>query len=699
MHIFIDKKEYNLEKDFLTINQALVELSLEPVTELCLHPALSTNKSCKFCLVKVVDGSSSSGKHRLLPACSTLVKDEMRIEVYTEEAIEVRKNLIEIVANRHPLECPLCERIGDCKLQNVMFEYDAKSLNVNSESNFLHTKDIECLVSCKMTRCIDCMLCVKFCEEITGKREFISVNDSNTIVNGEDFFPNISRSSNIIANVIDICPVGALVPFSGEKGVFHASDLVYTSSIDIMDPILPSVKVGSFEDSVKSIVPEYNNERNGYWIGDKSRYIFDANDVNRIENPWIRRNDKLVPATWEEAYEEIASHTVNLSKDDVAGMIGDFVDLETIYLLKKLFEFFDYKHLDSKPTNFYFNENLKNGDYLFNSGIKGIEKADAILIIGSNLYNESPTLVVKIREALSKNKTNIFLIGDDCEFSFPYTHLGNDEKALAMILGNDNNIARVFAKAKKPMIIVGESVFRHKQAGRILNMIKLFSEKYEIVKDNWNGYNVILNNLSIINASALGINPSKDYGTNSILSKIDNLYIKMLWLFNVDGLDTERLKNTFIIYQGSFGNDLAEVANVILPSATYFESNASYMNIEGEILHTSRAVNAPRLVKENWEIVYELAEKLGCAFHYKSLGEVREYMQKEQSSVFENQVEHGAKIASNLHTKNSNSVEELKKIKISGIFDSYYNTNIFTKNSKTMAMCYDLFLSQKGDKK
>lgn len=688
MRIFIDKKEYNLEKEILTINQALVELDLIPIAGICLHPALSFNKSCKFCLVKVMD---SGGKYKLLPACSTLVKDKMSIEVYTEEAIEIRKNLIEIIANNHPLECPLCEKIGDCKLQDIMFEYDAKSLNVNSEGKFLHTKDIDYLVSCKMTRCINCMLCVKFCEEITGKKEFISVNNANTVVNGEEFFPSISRSSNIIANVIDICPVGALVPFSGEKGVFHAGDLIYTSSVDIMDPILPSVKVGAFEDAVKSVVPEYNKDLNGYWIGDKSRYIFDANDVNRIETPWIRKNDTLVPATWEEAYEEIVSHIVNLSKDDVAGLIGDFVDLETMYLLKKLFIFFDYKHLDAKPIDFYANKQLERGDYLFNSGIQGIEESDAILIVGSNLYNETPTLVVKIREALTKNHKDIFLIGDDCKFSFPYTYLGDNEEALSGILAPDNGIARAFAKAKKPMVIVGEAIFRHKQAESIFNVIKLFSEKYEVVNKDWNGYNVILNNLSVVNASILEINPSINYGINSILSKIDNLYIKLLWLFNVDNLDTERLKNTFVIYQGSFGNDLAEVANVILPSATYFESDASYANIEGRVLHTSCTINAPRLVKENWKIVFELAEKMGCTFHYRDLGELREYMEKEHSAIaYNGKIRHNLPIA-----PSSNNGQELKNTKISSIFDSYYNSNIFTKHSKAMTMCYDLFLSQK----
>ncbi len=647
----------------LTVLQACEKAGAE-IPRFCYHEKLSIAGNCRMCLVEMEKSPKP------IASCAMPATDGMVIKTNTPKIEKSRKGVMEFLLANHPLDCPVCDQGGECDLQDQSMFYGIDKSRFKENKRAVPDKNMGPLIKTQMTRCIHCTRCVRFATEVAG------VPELGAIGRGEDMqittYLEQSVQSELSGNVIDLCPVGAL---TSKPYVFEARpwELKKTETIDVMDAVGSNIRVDTYDWEVKRVLPIINEDINEEWISDKTRYACDGLLNQRLDTPYIKYNNKFEKASWKEVYNIIKSKVENTDSEKICGFVGDLTNMETSFIFKEFLErTINTRKYDFRPKKRLI-DNSKRENYLFNSTINGIEKADLILLIGTNPRFEATMLNARIRKAFVNNNTKIISLNNVGELTYEYQCLDGKTKTFKDIIDNNHEISRKIINSKNPMIILGESFQKLKSANYLFNSLKEFLSKYNKFTQDWNPLNLLS-----VDASTVG-NLDLDLidNSNTILDDLNKNKFEIVFLAGQDNLDFKK-KDEFIIYQGSHGDRGAEIADIILPGAAFTEQSGYYTNLEGKIQKAYKASYPPGDAKEDWQIINDLAEIMNKRKLFNDKDEL-------ESSMFNYLKIKQEQLTSdhNYKKNDDNFVNEILDIK----FKDYYFSNVIARSSKTMLEC------------
>jgi NADH-quinone oxidoreductase subunit G len=609
----IDDQEIDVPEE-MTVLQAAQMLGVE-IPVFCYHPKLSIAGNCRMCLVEM-DKSPKP-----IASCAMPASEGMVIRTHTPMVKKAREGVLEFLLINHPLDCPICDQGGECDLQDITMAYGGDTSRFDLNKRAVPDKDFGPLIETAMNRCIQCTRCVRFATEVAGVPELGATGRGENMEIGT--YVQRTITSELSGNMIDICPVGALTskPYSYRGRPWELSS---TPSVDVFDAVGSSIRIDSRGREVMRILPRQNDDINEDWISDKSRFAYDGLKYQRLDQPYVRGKDGLLqPATWDEAFAFIIERLQHIPGHHIAALAGDMVDLESMAALKDLMTALGSPHIDCRQDG----SKLGHGprcSYLFNTTIEGIEKADFCLLIGTNPRWEAPLINARIRKNYLNTGLFVARLGAPHELGYPVEDLGNDPLILEQILKGKHPLAARLKAAKHPMLIVGAGILQREDGRALLEVARQIAEKYGSIHDAWNGFNVLHTAASRVGGLDLGFLPPVEHGgLPDIFHRIKRKEIQAVYLLGADEIDMKKLKSAFVIYQGHHGDRGAEVADVILPGAAYTEKSGTYVNTEGRVQRSLKAVSPPGEAKEDWTIIRALSEKLGLELPYNTIEEVR----------------------------------------------------------------------------
>ncbi len=410
----------------------------------------------------------------------------------------------------------------------------------------------------------------------------------------------------------------------------------------------------------------------------------------RIDVPYIKINNKLQKSTWDEAINLLVDKIQSIQSNEIAGHIGDMINMESALGFKKFFELIKSKNLEFREKNFYINSEEKM-NYIFNSSIAGIEDSDLILLIGTNPRKEATILNARIRKTFVQKKVPIFSIGDPGDLTYEYDIIGNTTDEIKKIINKEHNFTQKLLSAKKPIIIIGESALELKSGAFIFEEFKKFLIKNNLINDDWNGLNILIQNASTVGLLDLKILQDQKEKTSSFFYDLENKKFKLLYLLGSDNLEFKKDKE-FVVYQGSHGDRGAEIADIIFPSATYTEQNGLYENLEGRVQECKKASYPIGDALEDWKIFKKIIKKLGLReenFNFDLLR--REVLKIIPNFSGLNNLPKKSEVQKNIIETNFFS----EKIFIRDI--DYYYSNSISRSSKTMSECRQIRQNLKKD--
>ena len=670
--IIINEKEIEFEKG-MTVLQAC-ELADVEIPRFCYHEKLSIAGNCRMCLVEM------ERSKKPIASCAIPAAEGMKIKTNTEFVQKARKGIMEFLLANHPLDCPVCDQGGECDLQDQSLFYGFDKSRFSENKRAVKDKYMGPLIKTQMTRCIHCTRCVRFAEEVAGVPEIGAAG------RGENMeittYLEQSMTSELSANVIDLCPVGALTskPYAFEARPW---ELKKTESIDVMDAVGSNIRVDTYGWEVKRVLPRLNNEINEEWISDKTRYACDGLSKQRLDRPYVKKNGKLVKSSWDEAMELIKSKINFINPNEIGAHIGDMASIETIFSFKNLLKKINCDNFDFREKKFFINPKDKI-NYLFNSSIQGIEECDLVLLIGCNPRHEATMVNARIRKLFAKNKIPIFSIGNPGDLTYDYTLLGEDINELKNVIEGKSVFNTELKNKKKPIFIIGESALELANAKYILEQTKNFLIKNNFINDKWNAFNILTQNASTVGAIDLKFYNIKDENNFIFFDKLKNQDFKLLYLVGSDNLEINK-NNEFIIYQGSHGDRNAEIADVILPSPAYTEQDGLFANLEGRIQECRKASYPTNESMEDWKIFNLISNNLFKTNLFNDFSSIRELSLKEIPQF--SQIDLLPKRNKATNHDNSSLISN-EKIEIRSI--DYYYSNAIARASKTMSDCRNI---------
>ena len=581
-----------------TVLQAC-EAAGKEIPRFCYHERLSIAGNCRMCLVEVKPGPPKPQASCALPAAD---KQEIRTDSAMVKA--AREGVMEFLLINHPLDCPICDQGGECDLQDQAMAYGRGRSRYDESKRAVTEKYMGPIVKSIMTRCIHCTRCVRFAEEVAGIEEIGAVG------RGENMqitsYLEKAVTSELSGNVVDLCPVGALTakPYAFEARPW---ELRKTPSIDVMDAVGTNIRLDSRGRQVLRALPRLNEDVNEEWAHNKTRHHVDGLVRRRLDRPFVRRDGKLVPASWDEAFAAIAAVNAGSS---VAAIAGDLLDCETMFAAKALVAAMGSDLLEGRQTGMAYDVSSM-GAVAFNSTIAGVEDADAILLVGSDLRHEAPLINTRVRKAIKKG-AKVWAIGPETDLTYRAEWLGDDLGVLGKL---PDALTDAFGKAEKPLVLLGPGAIA-KGHGAALAAARTLG----VVKDGWNGFNMV--HLAAARMGALMLGYARDGG----IATIAGANPKLVFFLGADEVDFSRFAGSFKVYVGHHGDRGAAHADVVLPGATYAEKPGTFVNMEGRVQRAERAVFPPGDAREDWSILRALSERLGHTLPFDSFEELRAQM-------------------------------------------------------------------------
>ena len=659
-----------------TILQAAESVGVE-IPRFCYHDRLSIAGNCRMCLVDVEKSPKP------VASCAMPVGEGMVVHTKSDRANKARNGVMEFLLINHPLDCPICDQGGECDLQDQAMAYGADRGRYHENKRAVKDKYMGPVVETVMTRCIHCTRCVRFATEVAG------VPQLGATGRGEDMeittYLEGALSSELSGNVVDLCPVGAL---TSKPYAFNARpwELRKTESIDVMDAVGTNVRLDARGRQVLRVLPRVNEDVNEEWLADKSRHAVDGLRYQRLDQPFVRKNGKLSPASWDEAFAAIVGKVRGMSGAKFAAIAGDTVDAEAMIALKDLGTALGSANFDCRQDGAALDPAVR-ASYLFNSTIAGIELADVVLIVGANPRKEAPVLNARIRKRYLRGAFQVAVIGEATDLTYKYEHLGANADLLSKIADGSHPFAAALKNAKKPMIIVGMAALTRADGAAILAAAKSVADNCGLIKDGWNGFNVLHTAAARVGGLDAGFVPGacgKD--TRGILDGASKGEIDVVYLLGADEIDTAKLGKAFVIYQGHHGDRGAHRADVILPGAAYTEKDGTYVNTEGRVQRALRSVFPPGDAREDWTILRALSEKLGKSLPYDTLAQVRARL------AFVNPLFTGVEKVQAAEWKAFGAAGAISATGFDYPVKNYYMTDPISRASRTMAQCTEEFV-------
>ncbi len=612
--LIVDGNEIEVE-DGTTLMHACEAAGAE-IPRFCYHERLSIAGNCRMCLVEV------EGSPKPIASCAMLVndlppnRDGSPKKVFTTSAVakKAREGVMEFLLLNHPLDCPICDQGGECDLQDQAMAFGLGGSRYDENKRAVENKYIGPLIKTVMTRCIHCTRCVRYMTEVAG------VEELGLIGRGEDAEITTYLEKGILsemsANAVDLCPVGAL---THRPWAFNARpwELTKTESIDVMDAVGSNIRVDTRGREVMRILPRNNDAVNEEWISDKTRHIVDGLKTQRLDRPYVRVDGRLQPATWKEALDVVAQRLRSTHPAKIGALAGDLAGAEEMFALKQLMMQLGVANLDGRQAGEALDPALGRASYLFNSTIEGIDQADAVMIIGANPRLEAPVLNARIRRQWRDRGLLVGVVGAAVDLGYAYNHLGTAPAALEQF------IAHPPANKDRPMFIIGTAALARPDGAAVLALAAKAALALGVVKDGWNGFNILHAAAARVASLDLGFvpGPKGQSAAQMAAGGVDVIY-------NLGADEIDIAPGPFVIYQGSHGDRGAHRADVILPGAAYTEKSATYVNTEGRAQHTLRAIFPPGEAREDWAILRALSAEIGQALPFDTIEELRAAMYK-----------------------------------------------------------------------
>ena len=594
--IIIDDQEIEVDPA-LTLLQACEQAGIE-VPRFCYHERLSIAGNCRMCLVEVVGGPPKPAA-----SCAMQVKD-MRpgpdgappvIKTTSPMVKKAREGVMEFLLINHPLDCPICDQGGECDLQDQAMAYGVDFSRYREAKRATDDLDLGPLVETHMTRCISCTRCVRFTTEVAG------ISQMGQTGRGEDAeitsYLNETLNSNLQGNIIDLCPVGALVskPYSFTARPW---ELTKTESIDVMDALGSSIRVDTKGREVMRFLPRNHDGVNEEWISDKTRFVWDGLRRQRLDRPYVRVDGKLKPATWPEA---LAAAATAMKGKKIMGLVGDLASTEAAFALKEL-----VTSLDGEVECRVDDAKLPAGNrsaYVGTARIEDLDSARNVFLVGTNPAVEAPVLNARIRKAWLKGAT-VTMIGEDADLTYEHVHAGDGRTALTDAAKDVSDEV----KDAPSVVVVGQGALTAEDGADVLAAAQALAEA------TGSKFMVLHTAASRVGAMDLG---AVSEGGIAYAASAEVVY-------NLGADEIEIPEGPFVIYQGSHGDRGAHRADVILPGAAYTEENGLFVNTEGRPQLAMRAGFAPGDAKENWAILRALSAELNATLPFDSLAQLRQ---------------------------------------------------------------------------
>jgi NADH-quinone oxidoreductase subunit G len=617
--LIIDGKLIEVE-DGITLIQACEQAGVE-IPRFCYHERLSIAGNCRMCLVEV------QGMPKPAASCAMGVNDlppnkdgsPKVISTRSPMVKKAREGVMEFLLINHPLDCPICDQGGECDLQDQAMAYGMGGSRYAENKRAVDEKYLGPLIKTAMTRCIQCTRCVRYMTEVAG------VEELGAIGRGEDMeittYLEQGMMSELSANVVDLCPVGAL---THRPWAFNARpwELGKTESIDVMDAVGSAIRVDTRGREVLRILPRINDAVNEEWISDKARHVADGLRTQRLDRPYVRKSGRLEPAGWDEALKLVAGRLKSAKPERIGAIAGDLAAAEDMFALKDLLARLGSKTVECRQDGARLDPTLGRSSYLFNATIAGIEQADAILLVGTNPRLEAAVLNARIRKRWRQGNVAVGLIGEQVDLTYPYDYLGAGPQTLKDVADGRHSFAGTLSAAKHPMVIVGAGAIRRADGGAVLALAAKVAVAANKGKDAaWGAFNVLHTAASRVAGLDLGfVCPDLD--------AFDPGSLDVVYLLGADEFLMAGLGKAFVIYQGSHGDAGAERADVVLPGAAYTEKSGTYVSTEGRAQVTAKAAFPPGEAREDWAIVRALSAHVGHTLPYDSLSQLRAAMYK-----------------------------------------------------------------------
>ena len=592
--IVIDDNEIEVDSA-MTLIQACEQAGIE-VPRFCYHERLTIAGNCRMCLVEVVGGPPKPAA-----SCAMQVRDLRPgpegqppvIKTNSPMVKKAREGVMEFLLINHPLDCPICDQGGECDLQDQAMAYGVDFSRFREAKRASTDLDLGPLVETHMTRCISCTRCVRFTTEVAG------IAQMGQTGRGEDSeitsYLGETLNSNLQGNIIDLCPVGAL---TSKPYAFTARpwELTKTETIDVMDALGSNIRVDTKGREVMRILPRNHDGVNAEWISDKTRFVWDVLRRQRLDQPYLRENGKLRPATWPEALQAAAAA---ISGKNLVGLIGDLVPVEAGFALKNLVEGLGGAvecRVDGAKL-----PALNRSGYVGSASIEDIDAADEIYLIGCNPRLEAPVLNARIRQAWTKG-ADVKLVGQAVDLTYDYALIGADRAALA-------KLSKTAKSATAPLFIIGMGALMEADGAAVLGHAMALAED--------TGGKLMVLHTAASRVGMLDIDATCEGGVSAALGSAEVV-------FNLGADEVEIAAGPVVIYQGSHGDRGAHRADIIFPSAAYTEENGLFVNTEGRPQLAVRAGFAPGEAKENWAILRALSAELAATLPFNSLAELRQ---------------------------------------------------------------------------
>ncbi len=647
------------------------------IPRFCYHDRLKIAGNCRMCLVEVKPGPPKPQASCALPAAAN-----MEVMTNTPMVKKAREGVMEFLLANHPLDCPICDQGGECDLQDEAFAYGNGHSRYDFNKRAVEEKYMGPLVKTTMTRCIHCTRCVRFVDEVAG------VPEIGALGRGEHMeitsYLEQALTSELSANIVDLCPVGAL---TSKPYAFNARpwELTKTESIDVLDAVGSNIRIDTRGEAVLRILPRLNEEVNEEWLGDKSRHACDGLKAQRLDRPYVRKDGKLVEASWDEALTLVAEKLKGAKGSEVAAVAGNLADVESIVALKDVMVALGSPNLECRQDGAKIDA-TDRASYLMNTGIQGLEQADVALFIGTDIRHEAPLVNTRLRKAYLKNGMQAFNVGAAFDLTYPVTQLGDNPQVLEQIASGTHAVSKALKDAKNPIIILGAGALARGDGAAVLATVKKIASTCNVVREGWNGYNMLHYAAARVGALDVGFVPAA--GGRDMAGIVDGITkkeIKAVYLLGVDEIDMSYFGDAFVVYQGHHGDIGAHRADVVLPAAAYTEKDGLYVNTEGRVQEARRAVFPKGQAKEDWAILQMVAKHLGKALPYATQADLRARVVKE--------FPHFAQMDIRPNATWSAETSATQSIKAEG-FDypirNFYMTDPISRASKTMAQCSEL---------
>lgn len=647
----------------------VAELAGEEIPRFCYHERLSIAGNCRMCLVEVKPGPPKPQASCALPAAEGN-------EIITNSPMvkKAREGVMEFLLINHPLDCPICDQGGECDLQDQAMGYGRDDSRYADNKRAVEEKYMGPLIKTVMTRCIQCTRCVRFITEVAG------VPEIGLISRGEDVeittYLDKSVTSELSANVIDLCPVGAL---TSKPYAFNARpwELKKTESVDVMDALGSAIRVDSRGAAVLRVLPRLNEDINEEWISDKTRYAVDGLARQRLDQPFLRKGGRLQPTTWAEAFELIASKVKATTPDRIGVIAGDVQDAESMKAALDLFGAMGVQNLDCRQDGMALGDGPRES-WLLNSTIAGIEDADVILLVGTNPRLEAPVFNARLRKRWLAGALRVGVIGEQTDLTYGYDYLGAGPQTLSGLSRDKSDFVNALKGAKKPAIIVGAGALARADGAAVLAAAAAAAKTFGMT------WNVLHSAAARVGGLDLGFVPGEN--GKSAGQMVEKGALDVLFLLGADEIDAKG-SDAFTVYLGTHGDAGAHLADVILPGAAYTEKDGIYVNTEGRVQFGYRAVFPKGQAKEDWSILRALSERLGAKLPYDTLAQLRAKLFADHPSFGQVDYVAGPAGASSLDFGALGSKGELSDAPFASAVKVFHLTNPIARSSVTMAEC------------